>query len=337
MIGTAPLSIHEIDVHDDDELRRWWEAESESQRAGRPEASVKPYAAVAAAWRNRAKHYRVVPLAATREGEVVGTAELHLPLLDNLHFSELTICVRPEHRRQGIGTELHGFAARLQREAGRTTSYGETYALADGSSASGPEFARAMGYSVVNTEDHLCAPLPLPAEAESWEEVGDGHELVTWTDHCPDDLIEAYCRMRNQMAGEVPTGDTDVEPVMTSPERVREGEARLARSYVTFVAAARRVLDGELCGYSVLYLPRGERRALQDDTLVMPSDRGHGLGLAMKARTAAMLGAAHPEVDSVETWTSPDNTAMQRTNARFGYRLADRMYGVQRVEDSAAV
>ncbi|MCQ8780529.1 GNAT family N-acetyltransferase, partial [Escherichia coli] len=75
----------------------------------------------------------------------------------------------------------------------------------------------------------------------------------------------------------------------------------------------------------------GTDDALQDDTLVMPEHRGHGLGLALKTATMAVLRREHPDRTVLHTWTDPDNVAMQRTNERFGFRRVGRMHEVQRV------
>jgi GNAT superfamily N-acetyltransferase len=113
-----------------------------------------------------------------------------------------------------------------------------------------------------------------------------------------------------------------------TPERIRMGEERLAKSYDICVAAAR-LADGGLGAYSLVYLPRGSDQALQDDTLVMPEHRGHRLGLALKLETYAVIAAEHPERTTLHTWTAPDNYAMHATNTSFGYRPVERMHEVQ--------
>ena len=78
-----------------------------------------------------------------------------------------------------------------------------------------------------------------------------------------------------------------------------------------------------------MYLPHGEPHALQDDTLVMPDHRGHRLGLRLKAATLALITAEHPERVAIHTWTDPENTAMYRTNERFGFRPVERLLEMQ--------
>lgn len=134
--------------------------------------------------------------------------------------------------------------------------------------------------------------------------------------------------MRTQMNQDVPTGELDHEAVVMTPERIRAGEERLAKSYDIVVAAARRA-DGVLGGYSLVFLARGSDQVLQDDTLVMPAHRGNRLGLALKLATYAVVANEHPERATLHTWTDPGNHAMYATNAAFGYRPVERMHEVQ--------
>ena len=108
----------------------------------------------------------------------------------------------------------------------------------------------------------------------------------------------------------------------------------MAPLYHQVVAAARRTSDGQLAGYSVLYLPRDDREVLQDDTLVMPAHRGHGLGLQLKLATLEVVTRQHPDRRALHTWTDPGNTAMWRTNAVFGYVPVEVLHEMQRVDDA---
>ena len=101
------------------------------------------------------------------------------------------------------------------------------------------------------------------------------------------------------------------------------------RGYDQVVAAARRSTDGAIGGYSLVFVPHGEAEALQDDTLVMPEHRGQRLGLALKRATLAVLAREHPGLTAIHTWTSVDNTPMQRTNLGFGYHRVERMHEMQ--------
>ncbi len=222
---------------------------------------------------------------------------------------------------------MYADATARRRAAGRTSACGELNVVED----LGPlAFARAMGAESVHEEDHLVLDLPMDADHLRRLEAraASDYEIVRWHGRCPDDLIEAYASMRTQMNQDVPTGELDHEAVVMTPERIRSGEERLAKSYDICVAVARRA-DGVLGGSSLVFLPRGRDLALQDDTLVMPDHRGHRLGLALKLATYAAITTQHPERTRFHTWTDPENHAMQATNTVFGYRPVERMHEVQ--------
>jgi GNAT superfamily N-acetyltransferase len=321
------MDIQRLAVDDDTATRAFHEVEQAVARHDRPDAITRTYDALLNTWRNPSDYRRYLPLVAVVDGTVVGGADVGLSLQDNTHVADLEISVLPGHRRRGIGRALHDEATRLRVAAGRTSACGEVYAV-PGAGSPGLAFATALGYRSLHEEDHLVLRLPTaPPEVDP-----AGYELVTWRDRCPDELVEAYCAMRTRMNHDVPVGGLDVEPVEMTVERLRVGEERTGRSYSSIVAAARHREDGELAGYSLVYLGHGTDDAIQDDTLVMPGHRGRHLGAALKAATLEIIQADHPDRRAIHTWTDPENRAMYRTNAAFGYRPVERMHEVEITE-----
>ncbi|MAS53550.1 MAG: hypothetical protein CMJ44_02790 [Pimelobacter sp.] len=328
---SAP-TISFVDVHDDVALAAWHGAESASVNHERPLALQRSLPALTASVQHPSAFVRRVLLAARRDGEVVGTAELVLSQTENEHLAELEIHVRPEHRRRGTGAALHQAVDEIRRADGRTTVIGELY-LPLGGSAAGLDFATALGFTSVHTEEHLAMRLPAdPITADLLTREVPGYEIVTWTGRCPDEHRAAYLSMRNQMNLDVPTGQIDATPVVIHEARLADSELRTARSYITIVAAARRVADGAMGGYSVVLLDRSDHVALQDDTLVMPEHRGSGLGMQLKQATRAIVEAEHPERQAIHTWTDPANAAMYRTNISFGFAPVEILHEMQRVD-----
>ena len=229
------------------------------------------------------------------DGEVVGVAEVELPLSENVDVAWTEVNVLPGHRRQGIGRALWQSVVERAREAGRTRVGGEVSVDLVVSGA-GLDSATAMGAVEKHREDHLLAELPVaPAP------IDPGYDLVTWRGRCPDEHRAAYAAMRDQMNADVPTGELDLEAAVLDDARLALSEERLARAYDVRVAAARRRSDGTFGGYSLLFVPHGADYAWQDDTLVMPEHRGHRLGAALKAANYAALPDA---IDLVHTWTA---------------------------------
>ena len=95
------------------------------------------------------------------------------------------------------------------------------------------------------------------------------------------------------------------------------------------VGVARRA-DGELDGYTLVFLPRGDDCAQQDDTFVMREARGRGIGRNLKTAVLGMLTAECPERRLVHTWTALDNAPMQRLNRGLGFRAVEFVHEMQR-------
>ncbi|MDN5895206.1 MAG: GNAT family N-acetyltransferase [Nocardioides sp.] len=279
-------------------------------------------------------HRRTIHLAATVEGTWVGTAEVGLSLQDNPHFAEVEVAVRPAARRDGVGRTLFERVEAICAENGRTTLCGEIHLrqgddLAD--SAAG-RFGSRFGFESVHQEDHLVLDLPASVDhlAGAVDVSPSGYDIVLWGEHCPDEYVEDFAMMRTQMANDVPIGEIDWEAVVIDTQRLRAGESRVAKGWIPIVAAARRRADGVMGGYSMLLLPRGGELVMQDDTLVMPQHRGHRLGTALKLATLGVVRSQYPQRTAIHTWTEPDNHAMQRTNADFGFTARERLHELQR-------
>jgi len=179
-------------------------------------------------------------------------------------------------------------------------------------------------------------PLPIPAERSSSLPGGaDGYDVVTWGDRTPDDLVDAYAAMLSQMGTDHPTGGVDHTPVVIDVDRIREGEKRTAEAYTDVVAAARRASDGVFGGYTLVHLPHDRDYVVQDDTLVMPEHRGHGLGMALKAAVLRILASEHPERRLIHTWNAVDNAPMQRINRSLGFRPVELELEMQRKDVDA--
>ncbi len=314
------VDIRELDTARPDARREWHEVMERAVRVDRPYALTTTIAALEVTMTEPSDYYSRTWLSAVAGGEVVGVAQLELPLTENLDVARAEVDVLPGHRRRGIGRALWQAVADRARAAGRTRIGGEVSVDLEVEGA-GVEFASAMGAVERHREDHLVADLPVgPAPLD------EAYALATWRGRCPDEHRAAYLAMRNQMNADVPSGELELDVEVLDDTRLASSEDRLGRSYDVRVAAARRRSDGTFGGYSLLLVPHGADYGWQDDTLVMPEHRGHRLGAALKAANYADLSA---DIGVVHTWTDPDNTAMHHTNTALGFRVVERMYEME--------
>jgi GNAT superfamily N-acetyltransferase len=112
------MHVRQIDVHDDAEVEAWWEVSKAVDAYGREDLATHwSLRAATVAFRSENLPSRVTPLAVYDGNRIVGVNQLNCPLLDNTHLAFVSPRVLPEHRRQGVGTQLYDAALELAREA----------------------------------------------------------------------------------------------------------------------------------------------------------------------------------------------------------------------------
>ncbi len=325
------IEVAELEGADEATLRAFYDVEIAAHALERPYAVHRTFPQLCQMAAGGSEYFRRTLLVAREGGRILGTADLGRPLRDNLHLADLEVRVLPEARRRGIGGALHDEVVYRGRADGRTTFLGEAYQPNADVLSSGTAFARALGYDDVHREDHQVLDLP----AGTTPQQADGYEVLTWMNRAPDDLMEAYSRMRTQMLRDMPSGEVDWEPVLLDPGRLREEEQRVGAGYDHLVAVVRRTSDGELGGYSKVFLPHDLDFVVQDDTMVMGAHRGRGLGLMLKSAVLAILAADRPERRIVHTWNAVSNAPMQRINGLLGFRPVELMLEMQRKDADA--
>lgn len=257
---------------------------------------------------------------------------------------ELTLGVLPSLRRRGIGSLLLAAAEEFARELGRSIVVGYSD-HPDDSALGGPGlrapdgdavlaasvpaagFAAAHGYALGQLERVSSLALDGRADdfraalgARSARAQSLGYRLVHWTDHVPDDLIEAYAAARARMALDVPAGGLTIDEEQWDAARVREHESAEVGGDASLLVAAAVTGDGDVAGYTELVLPRGRDFVYQFDTLVAGPHRGHGLGLLLKLANLVRLGEIAPERSVVYTWNADENAHMLAINIELGFR-----------------
>lgn len=265
--------------------------------------------------------------------DVLGVAEIELPLLDNTRLGNVAVYVPERLRRRRIGSALAEHVFRRLRAQDRRIANAyivgpEIGAARDptGGPTAGEAFAARLGLTRRLVDVHRVLELPVVAERLQWLGAeaatrSAGYQLVHWVDRCPQEHVQAYCRLKAAMVAQAPMGDLEVEPEVWDETRLREEEAELTamgRTHYVHVAVGP---DRSLAGHTELSVPAHDPgNVFQWDTLVLPQDRGHRLGLALKVANHARVQAAHPERIRAHTWNAADNPAMVAVNDTLGYR-----------------
>jgi mycothiol synthase len=256
-------------------------------------------------------------------GRLLGRAKLDIEHREeNQHLAEVSLVVRPEARRQGIGRRLLEAAAERARAARRTTLMGWSAAGSDGAVA-----ARALGAenAIVERVSRLRTAELDRSLLEAWvararERAADS-SLVAWDGNCPDDLLERFAAVMGVM-NTAPRGDMDMEDEVFTPELIRDFQASMERKGMTiWTVAARHDDTGELAGYTALFFPKHRPwQAHQGDTAVDPAHRNKGLGRWLKAVNLLRLLDERPEAQVVDTGNAATNEPMLNINVALGFR-----------------
>lgn len=341
------LKVDRVDPYDEAALCAWYAVYDEAERHGRPYAHPYSLDEVRVAAQADPVALDRILLSGTVAGEVVSTAELMLPLKDNLTRAELRLHTRPDRRREGHASRMLAHVEELLRARDRSV----VTALVDHDYESGPtgegdpgvEFLMAQGYhhALGDVQRELTLPVDpallerLAASAAPWH--GD-YTLRDFSGRCPDDIVESYGRLVGMLVTEAPTGELVLEGEVFDVERVRHQEdlwREAGRTSFVTVAVTR---DSEVVAYTELMVSRGSNRAFQWGTLVHPDHRGHRLGLAVKVATLARVQRERPEVRTVVTYNAESNAHMIGVNEQLGFRPVSRAAELQKelVRASAA-
>lgn len=250
-------------------------------------------------------------------GEAVGGAWAELPQKDNLGFAYAEVFVIPERRREGHGTLLVEALVDACREAGRSTIMGEAIWGVDDPEAPARHFAEQLGFTldIMDAHRELLLPTNLPKLT-----IDPAYEIRGWRGACPDDLVNGYADVRRLMVQEAPSGDAGLENEHWDADRIRTEEAKWAKSGRVPQVSVAIAVDGSVVGHTQLVFPADSVEVYQWDTLVLPSHRGHGLGLALKVNTMHEAADLLDGRRRIHTYNAASNAPMIAVNEAMGFR-----------------
>jgi GNAT superfamily N-acetyltransferase len=328
------MRVAEIDVDDDDLLRRFWEAGKQADEFSRPYAAFWPLHSAKVAFRASNNSVEQHALAAISGDRVLGTNQVILPVLDNTHVAYMEPLVRPDVRRQGVGSALLEAGLELARSRSRTTVIIEVNMPLAGRSRE-REFLERRGFTVGIVEKHRVLDLPvdsdrLEALAASAAPHHADYRLETVGDVVPDEYLPGYCTLQSAFNSEAPTGVLDIEPEVWDADRVRQTEARLREQGRHVCSTFALSTEGSMVALTDLVTSEWQPDiGMQSGTLVLPEHRGHRLGLASKVANLRRFQEWFPSVRVIHSWNAEENAAMVAINDTLGYRPVERLAEMQ--------
>ncbi len=265
-------------------------------------------------------------------GPMLGVGMMELPLRDNRHGAEVTVAVRPDRRRRGVGRAIVGNMTELAQADGRTVLNSIVDVPLD-RAADHPSlfFAPNVGFDATlggNTR-HLALPIDGTRLDELRAEVARGrgaaaYRTLTFEAPWPTGYLDDQCKLFQCMSTDEPHGDDEHDEEVWDAERVRENDAlHDARGARYLVAVAEHVASGRLVACTELSLARdAPQQAFQMLTVVHPEHRGHRLGLAVKLANVEVLARQAPAVRTIVTGNAAVNAPMIAVNDMMGFRIA---------------
>lgn len=260
---------------------------------------------------------KVMLLARDEDGAALAGGTAELPLRDNTGFIYIDVFTAPEHRRRGHGAAVVEALEDIGRDADRSIMWGEAVWELDAVDPASQAFAEAAGFSL-DIMDAM-RELPLPAALPALE-VAEGYTIHTWRDGCPDRWIEGYTDLRQLINEEAPSGDAALENEFWDVARTRAEEEMWAEQGRTPQVSIAVSDDGEVVGHTQLLFSADSIHVFQWDTLVLPTHRGHGLGLALKVATMQAADDLLEGRRRIITYNAAGNEAMIRVNEALGFR-----------------
>lgn len=252
-------------------------------------------------------------------GCAVAAAELTLPTVDNLTSASVRVQVLPDRRRRGHGGAMLQAALEHAAAAGRSRVFFDVpSAYPHGEAVAAPLLCSVGARPVLKEVRRL---LDLSTRPDLDVPVADGYRLVQWVDHAPAELVDGLAHLCARMSTDAPQGAMDWEPEVWDAARYREKEAAAtSRGRIRYAAAAVHEPTGQVAAMTDIGVSRHRPDvAYQWDTIVLTEHRGHGLGLALKARNHDLLVASSAGTRWVNTWNAEVNTHMIAINERLGF------------------
>ena len=267
---------------------------------------------------------RFVHLAHDRSGHLIGFARLGIYGAFHRELAHGALTVHPAARRHGVGTALLGELARSAASNGRgrlvldgpRNAATEGFARTGGLAVGGCDLRSRLALDSAGLRNKLAGLIP----AQRGPGAGEDRLLaVRWTGPCPDYLVEALITTLDSLHAD--PADPEVTPFTAAEVRHREhaaGEAGL-REYTACLLDSG---SGRMVALSTAHTADGVRGE-QNETVVVPEYRGHGLAIRVKAHLVRELLASEPGLRILDTYNAVGNTRMLAVNRRLGFEPVD--------------
>jgi GNAT superfamily N-acetyltransferase len=324
--GAADFPIRRVGFRagTDAELAALHLVASEVDGERRPDRSPQPLASYIAFARSLpAMFHDHTWLAEAPDGTVVGSAACWSNAAGDPELMECDVCVRRDHRRQGIGALLFDAVCRESEREGRATLLWSTFDAVPAADAFSRRFAGRVARVNRTSELRLLDVDWGMVHRWSSESLGQAHgyRLETVDGVFPRRLRRDAAAFHHIMQT-APRDDLDAADVVLDEEHVADLDRHLVEAgrdrWTLFVRDPSGVCVG---GTEVTYEPWEPSTALQQNTGIDAAHRGLGLAKWAKAVMLQRIRSERPQVDRLRTGNAFSNGAMLAINDALGFRV----------------
>lgn len=325
------MDITPVDPSSDLDLRAAYDVERRAQLEGRDGLPHWSWQEMSSMWRHVDEGEDKIMLAGSVDGRMVACGVVFLPMMDNTEKAWLGVDVDPAAQGNGYGRELLAAVEQVAIDRGRTELLAETkLPFEEVTTHRNRRFAEAAGYDFSNVEIVRHLDLPVPGvDLDRWAAQAAvkhaGFRIETHLGRLPEELLESFLTIFGQLVVDAPTGESDWEEEVMTPERFRDQETMLVESGRRMWCTVAVAPDGTVAAYSTISVPPagGRTDASQWGTFVGREHRGHRLGLATKVANLRAVQEAHPEIRRIVTQNAESNDYMVSINVDMGFEAIE--------------
>jgi mycothiol synthase len=239
----------------------------------------------------------------------------------NKHLYWADAYVRPDQRRQGVGSLWLGVLAKQMDE------HGCTVVGFNAEHEEGHAFLTWLGAKPKLTE--IESRLQLAgvdwAMVERWVHAGQQRSPETRLDihdgPLPEEMWADFAAQRTALLNTMPFEDLELGDIIVTPDRIREWNEQFALMGMVFHTALTREPDGTISGMTdVEWAPYSSTHVQQQFTGVLPSARGRGIGKWLKAAMLLHIRKLYPDAQWVVTGNAHSNAPMLKINRDLGFK-----------------
>lgn len=336
------FSVEPLDLSNDLDVLAASAVCSRSLSYGRDDFAPMPDEDRVAVWRTPSPDHKT-SMAVYRNDQqlIVGLAKVTQSTSGPNQDPWIDIHVDPQHRRQGIGTELccwalstvedgtkQVYAWSLLPETEQSDSQSDITDLP--STDASVRLSQSFNFeaSAIGLASSLTLPLSdsaLDALTKNTQALQQGYKLASFVDGLDDQYIKETGVLKGLIDVEAPTGDITWEAEPVTPEAYRAYLQELADSGQHTVETIALAPDGSVVAQTQVVLSKSSDATMQVlSTLVRHDHRGKGLGRLIKADNIRTIQQYFPDHRRLATSSESTNTQMLTLNHEFGFRTTAR-------------